>query len=72
MLIRVGYGRAQKNCGSPYRSVQEALSGQLPRDRARLATAHLLLLQDGKTICRNNRPLSRKCPAADLGRFPMK
>jgi endonuclease-3 len=65
VLIRVGYGRAQKNYGAQYRSVQEALSGELPKAPASLARAHLLLREHGKTICRNNGPLCGECPVAD-------
>ena len=72
VLVRVGYGRAQKNYGAQYRSVEEALSGQLPHDAAALATAHLLLREHGKTTCRNNRPLCSACPVADLCAFARK
>jgi hypothetical protein len=34
VLTRLGYGRAQKNYGATYRSVQEALRAELPRDAA--------------------------------------
>lgn len=66
VLIRVGYGRAQKSYGAQYRSVQEAVAGELPREAADLARAHLLLREHGKTLCRNNGPLCHECPAADL------
>ena len=69
VLTRVGYGRAQKNYGAQYRSVQEALSGQLPKTPAAMARAHLLLREHGKTICRNNAPLCLECPMADMCRF---
>ena len=69
VLTRIGYGRAQRNYGAAYRSVQEALSEELPRDAAYLARAHLLLREHGKTLCRNNRPLCRACPAAELCSF---
>jgi len=72
VLTRVGYGRAQKNYGAQYRSVQEALSGQLPRDPAALVSAHLLLREHGKTICKNNGPLCRECPTAGLCAFALK
>jgi len=62
VLQRVGYGRLQKNYGATYRSVQEALAGQLPSDAAALSRAHLLLRQHGKTICRTNKPLCQECP----------
>jgi endonuclease-3 len=72
VLTRVGYGRAQKNYGATYRSVQEALRAELPRDAAYLSHAHLLLREHGKKLCRNNGPLCRECPAADLCSFPLK
>ncbi len=64
VLERVGYGRAQKNYGATYRSVQEALGGQLPHDAAALTRAHLLLRYHGKTVCRTNRPLCEECALA--------
>jgi endonuclease III len=64
VLQRVGYGRAQKNYGATYRSIQEALEGQLPQDAAALTRAHMLLRQHGKTLCRNNNPLCAECPLA--------
>ncbi|HEX4595922.1 MAG TPA: hypothetical protein VH157_16670 [Bryobacteraceae bacterium] len=72
VLTRVGYGRVQKNYGATHRSVQDGLKGQLPRDAAHLAQAHLLLREHGKTLCKTNAPLCRACPAADLCSFPMK
>jgi endonuclease III len=64
VLQRVGYGHAQKNYGATYRSVQDALAGQIPQDAAVLTRAHLLLRYHGKTVCRNNRPLCKECPLA--------
>ena len=72
VLTRVGYGRAQKNYGATYRSVQEVLREALPRDALYLARAHLLLREHGKKLCRNNGPHCRECPAADLCSFPLK
>jgi len=72
VLARVGYGRAQKNYGATYRSLQEALQGQLPRDAAALSRAHLLLRQHGKTLCRNNQPFCPECPLADECLFAAK
>src|SRR3954471_5105408 len=66
VLTRAGYGRQEKNYGATYKSVQEAIQPELPRDAAALARAHLLLRQHGKTICRNARPLCDECPAADV------
>jgi len=64
VLERVGFGRAQKNYGATYRSVQEALAGQLPQDHAAVTRAHLLLRYHGKAVCRNNRPLCDECALA--------
>jgi endonuclease-3 len=72
VLTRLGYGRAQKNYGAAYRSVQDAITAELPRGAARLAQAHLLLREHGKKMCRNNRPLCGECPLADLCAFPGK
>jgi endonuclease-3 len=72
VLERVGYARAQKNYGATYRSLQEALEGQIPPDAAALARAHLLLRQHGKTLCRNNKPLCPQCPLAPECRFAAK
>ena len=64
VLERVGYGRAQKNYGATYRSVQDAIEGQLPHDAAALTLAHMLLRYHGKTVCRTNGPLCGECTLA--------
>ena len=61
VLQRLGYGREQKDYGATYRSVEEAIAGQIPRDAAALTRAHLLLRYHGKAVCRNNRPLCEEC-----------
>ena len=66
VLLRVGYGRPQKNYGASYRSTQEALSAQLPSGAASLGRAHLLLREHGQKLCRNSGPLCGECPEADL------
>jgi endonuclease III len=72
VLTRIGYGRVQKNYGAAYRSVQEALNGELPSKPAYLARAHLLLREHGQTLCRNNGPLCHECPVSDLCSYAMK
>ena len=69
VLTRVGYGRAHKSYGATYKSVQEAIRAELPKGAAALASAHLLLRQHGKTVCRDGAPLCRECPAAALCAF---
>jgi endonuclease-3 len=62
VLTRFGYGREEaKNYGRMYRSVQEALKGELPGSSAELAASHLLLRQHGKEICRTNEPVCSHC-----------
>ena len=72
VLERVGYGRAQKNYGATYRSVQDAIAGQIPKDAAALTRAHLLLRYHGKSVCRNNRPLCAECALASDCAFAAK
>jgi endonuclease-3 len=72
VLERVGYGRASKNYGATYRSVQEAIAGQIPADAAALTRAHLLLRYHGKAVCRNNRPLCEECTLASECAFAAK
>ena len=67
VLLRMGFGRPQaKNYGAQYKSIQEALKGQLPKDAAALAQAHLLLKQHGKTLCREKGPDCGACPAVEM------
>ena len=72
VLQRVGYGRAQKDYGATYRSIQEALVGQTPQDASALTRAHLLLRYHGKTVCRNSRPHCEVCPLAQECAFAAK
>lgn len=72
VLERVGYGRAQRNYGATYRSVQDAIAGQIPKDVAAVTRAHLLLRYHGKSVCRNNRPLCEECVLATECRFAAK
>ena len=64
VLTRVGYGREQKNYAAMYRSVQEAIAGELPRDAKTRARAHLLLREHGKTLCKTTAPKCGDCPIA--------
>jgi endonuclease-3 len=69
VLTRVGYGRSGKNYGAMYKSVQEAITPELPRGAAVLSRAHLLLREHGKKMCKNNAPLCHECPVAGLCAF---
>lgn len=67
VLLRVGFGRPQpKNYGAQYRSIQEAVAGQLPKDAGSLARAHLLLRQHGKTVCRDKGPACGDCAVVEM------
>lgn len=73
VLIRVGYGREHlRNYGRMYKSVQDAIAAELPKNPAQLADAHLLLRQHGKEICRNNQPQCAECTISSLCSFPSK
>ena len=62
VLVRVGWGRSQKNYGATYRSVQEALEPEIPSSSPKLMEAHLLLRRHGKTLCKDKAPLCYQCP----------
>jgi endonuclease-3 len=72
VLLRIGFGREQKNYGAAYKSIQEALTGQLPRGAEALTRAHLLLRQHGKETCKTNGPACGECCVVDLCRYAMK
>jgi endonuclease-3 len=69
VLLRIGYGRDLKNYGAMYRSIQEALAGQLPKDAASLAHAHLLLRQHGQETCKTNAPACGECCVVALCKY---
>ena len=65
VLCRVGFGEEQKNYSATYRSVQEALRQQLPRDYDSLIRAHQLLRQHGQELCKRSKPRCADCPVRD-------
>ena len=62
VLLRVGFGEEKKNYTGSYRTVREAVKDQLPDDYDWLISAHLLLRQHGKVLCKTTKPLCEKCP----------
>ncbi len=64
VLTRLGWGRAQKNYGAMYKSVQGDLAGTLPKDAGKLTEAHLLLREHGKMLCKDKGPVCSECPLA--------
>jgi endonuclease-3 len=73
VLTRVGCGREHvKNYGRTYKSVQDAIASEIPRNPTKSAEAHLLLRQHGKEVCRNNAPLCHDCSISALCSYPAK
>jgi len=62
VLLRLGFGEEKKNYTASYRSVQDAIKDQLGADYDWLISAHVLLRQHGKELCKTNRPLCEQCP----------
>lgn len=62
VLLRLGFGREDKNYGKSYRSVQEALAPGLLLDTGFLTEAHQLLRRHGQELCKTNHPRCEACP----------
>jgi endonuclease-3 len=62
VLVRLGFGREQKNYSATYRSVQTALKGQFKEDINWLIQAYLLLRKHGQELCRRSKPICQPCP----------
>ncbi len=69
VLLRLGLGSESKNYAQSYRSVQQALAGELPRTPAARLAAHQLLRTHGQQLCKRTSPdcdacpLARRCPS---------
>ena len=72
VLVRVGYGREQKNYGATYKSVQADLAGEVPTDADALQKAHVLLRTHGKELCKDKAPLCSECPVAKFCDYAQK
>jgi len=72
VLVRLGWGRHQKDYGATYRSVQIALKQELPSSPVRLTEAHLLLRTHGKTLCKDNGPSCHQCPVSAACEYAQK
>jgi endonuclease III len=71
VLVRVGFGREQKNYSATYRSVQQAIAPQLGAKHAPLIQAHQLLRQHGMERCKTTAPICRGCPLSDVCRHSL-
>jgi len=69
VLLRLGYGEEKKSYDATYRSVLEAVRGELPEDCDELLRAHLLLRRHGREICRRSEPRCGVCPVASACRY---
>jgi endonuclease-3 len=69
VLLRLGFGREQKNYAASYRSVQEAVKPELKSDCSWLVKAHQLLRHHGQEICHRSKPLCQKCPLMSACRY---
>jgi endonuclease III len=63
VLCRVGFADEQKkNYSATYRSIQNAIREQLPKDYDSLIRAHQLLRQHGQELCKRSKPHCAECP----------
>jgi len=62
VLLRLGYGREDKNYATSYASAQSAAMTELPRTIPSLRTAFLLLQHHGRELCRRTSPRCTICP----------
>ena len=69
VLIRLGYGKEHQSYDQSYKSVREAIAGELPADCAYLSMAHELLRRHGKETCRRNEPSCHVCVVRDSCQF---
>lgn len=64
VLARLGFGHEYKNWGASYKSVQEALSAEVPEEIKPRLRAYLLLKQHGQALCKSARPKCEECPVS--------
>jgi endonuclease III len=69
VLLRLGVGQESKNYSASYRSVREALAGQIGDDSDFLIKAHQLLRLHGKSLCKSNAPTCESCPLVTSCRY---
>ena len=61
VLLRLGFGEEGKSYGASYRTVRDAVAGEIPDDYDWLIEAHQLLRQHGQTLCRRSAPQCNAC-----------
>jgi endonuclease-3 len=68
VLLRLGFGREQRNYAASYRSAQEAVKTEVIAECSWLIRAHQLLRQHGQELCRRARPICEVCPLTKVCR----
>jgi endonuclease III len=63
VMVRLGYGREDKNYGAMYRSVRQAAAPELTQTFDWLTDAHLLLRRHGQEVCKTSKPRCSECLA---------
>jgi len=62
VLVRMGFGKEQRNYAATYKSVREDVEAEGPRDIPWLIRAHQLLRGHGQETCKRSDPLCEECP----------
>ena len=62
VLLRLGFGKADKSYAKSYRSAQAAAEVQLPKDCGVLIEAYQLLRRHGQELCKTKHPRCGACP----------
>jgi endonuclease III len=62
VLVRLGFGKKERDYSKTYRVVAEAVARELPADFGWLVAAHQLLRRHGQEMCKRNHPLCETCP----------
>jgi endonuclease III len=69
VLVRLGYGREEKNYAATYRSVQEGVAGEVEEDCRWLIRMHQLLRRHGQEKCKRTAPRCGGCVVSEDCRY---
>jgi endonuclease III len=69
VLCRIGWGKETTQYAATYRSVQEAVTRELPTKPAKLAEYSAVLQRHGQELCRRTAPKCSECAVVSLCRF---
>jgi len=61
VMVRLGYGRDDKNYSTMYKSVRQAAASDLIQTFDWLTDAHLLLRRHGQEVCKTSKPRCSEC-----------